>query len=117
MITIRDVQSELKQWGSFWARQEEGQGYASKSNVQAIKEACEVGCASSSTLNLFSNSADSIHVPAHIEVIDTNLKRLSHQCKTAIRQSYINKGQILYFSDAKTFLFWIKKAEKELLKI
>ena len=38
------------------------------------------------------------------------MKRLSPRCKTAIRQRYINKGQILYFSDAKTFLFWIKKA-------
>ncbi len=115
MRTIKDVQSELNQWGNFWARQEVGQGFASKSNVQAIKEACEVGCASSSTLHLFSNSADSIHVPSHIEAIDNSLKRLSHQCKTAIRQRYINKGQILYFSDAKTFLFWIKKAERELL--
>lgn len=114
MRTIKDVQSELNQWGNFWARQEVGQGFASKSNVQAIKEACEVGCASSSTLHLF-NGSDSIHVPDHIEVIDNSLKRLSPKCKTAIRQRYINKGQILYFSDAKTFLFWIKKAERELL--
>jgi len=114
MRTIRDVQSELKQWGNFWARQEEGQGFSSKSNVQAIKEACEAGCASSSTLHLFSGS-DSIHVPDYIEVIDNSLKKLSHQCKTAIRQRYINKGQILYFGDAKTFLFWVKKAERELL--
>jgi hypothetical protein len=115
MRQIRDVQSELRQWGDFWARQEEGQGYSSKSNVQAIKDACEVGCASTSTLHLFSNSSDSIHVPTHIDLIDNSLKRLSHKCKTAIRQRYINKGRILYFADAKTFLFWVNKAERELL--
>jgi hypothetical protein len=114
MRTINDVQLELKQWGNFWARKEEGQGFSSKSNVQALKEACEVGCASSSTLHLFSSS-DSVHVPDYIERIDDRMKSLSHQCKTAIRQRYVNKGEILYFSDAKTFLFWVKKAERELL--
>jgi hypothetical protein len=115
MRSIKDVQFELKQWGNFWGHQEEGQGYSSKSNVQAIKEACEVGCAGSSTIHLFSHRADSIHVPDYIERIDDRMKSLSHQCKTAIRQRYINRGRILYFVDAKTFLFWIKKAERELL--
>ena len=55
MRTIKEVRFELKQWGDFWARQELGQGYSSKSNVQAIKEACQVGCASSSDLHLFSH--------------------------------------------------------------
>ena len=115
MRTIKDVRSELKQWGDFWVRQEEGQGYSSKSNVQAIKEACEVGSASSSDLHLFSHRADSIFVPAHIEVIDSNLEKLSSRCITAIRQRYVNKGQILYFSDKESFLFWLKKAERELM--
>ncbi len=77
MRTIKDVQYDLRLWGNFWAGQEEGQGYSNKSNVQAIKEACEVGCASSSTLHLFSNKADSIHVPKHIESIDNSLENLS----------------------------------------
>lgn len=115
MRSIKDVQFELKQWGYFWGQQEEGQGYSSKSNVQAIKEACEVGCASSSTIHLFSHRADSIHVPDHIQVIDERMILLNPKCKTAIRQRYINRGQILYFRDARTFLFWIKKAERELL--
>lgn len=115
MRTIKDVQFELKQWGSFWAQQEEGQGYASKSNVQAIKEACEVGCASSSTLHLFSHRSESIHVPDYIQYTDDRILLLEPQCKTAIRQRYINRGQLLYFSDAKTFIFWVKKAERELL--
>ena len=115
MRTIKDVRFELKQWGDFWARQELGQGYSSKSNVQAIKEACQVGCASSSDLHLFSHRADSIFVPAHIEVIDHDLERLSSRCITALRQRYVNKGQVLYFADKETFLFWVKKAERELL--
>ena len=115
MRTIKDVRFELKQWGDFWARQELGQGYSSKSNVQAIKEACLVGCASSSDLHLFSHRADSIYVPAHIEMIDHDLERLSPRCITAIRQRYVSKGRILYFSDKATFLFWVKKAERELL--
>lgn len=115
MRTIKDVQFELKQWGNFWAQQEEGQGYSSKSNVQAIKEACEVGCASSSTLHLFSYRSDSIHVPDYIDAIDQRMKELNMQCKVAVRQRYISRGQILYFSDARTFLFWVRKAERELL--
>ena len=115
MRTIKDVRFELKQWGDFWARQEEGQGYSSKSNVQAIKEACQVGCASSSDLHLFSHRADSIFVPAHIEVIDHDLERLGLLCIKALRQRYVNKGQILYFSDKNIFLFWVGKAERELL--
>ena len=117
MRTIKDVRFELKQWGDFWARQEEGRGYSSKSNVQVIKEACLVGCASSSDLHLFSHRADSIFVQVHIEVIDCELERLSPRCITAIRQRYVNKGQILYFSDKETFLFWMKKAERELLSL
>jgi hypothetical protein len=115
MRAIKDVQHELKLWGRFWAKQEEGQGFSSKSNVQAIKEACEVGCASSSTLNLFSHRSDSILVPDYIESIDGRLSILDHRFKTAIRQRYINKGQIRYFADAKSFLFWINKAEREML--
>ena len=115
MRTIKDVRLELKKWGNFWARQEEGTGYSSKSNVQAIKEACQVGCASSSDLHLFSHRADSIFVPAHIEVIGHNLERLAPRCITAVRQRYVKKGQILYFSDKKTFQFWVEKAERELL--
>ena len=115
MRTIKDVRFELKQWGNFWARQEEGRGYSSKSNVQAIKEACQVGCASSSDLHLFSHRADSIFVPANIQLIDHELERLSRKCITALRQRYVNKGQILYFTDKQIFLFWVKKAERELL--
>jgi hypothetical protein len=80
---------------NFWACQEEGQGYSSKSNVQAIKEACQIGCASSSTLHLFNNRADSIHVPKHIESIDNSLVNLSQQCKIALCQGYIKRGKIL----------------------
>ena len=115
MRTIKGVRFELKQWGDFWARQELGTGYSSKSNVQGIKEACLVGCASSSDLHLFSHRADSIYVPAHITVIDESLERLSPKCITALRQRYVNKGQILYFSNKEIFLFWVKKAERELL--
>ena len=115
MRTIKDVRFELKQWGDFWAHQELGQGFSSKSNVQAIKEACQVGSASSSDLHLFSHRADSIFVPAHIEVIDRDLERLSPECITALRQRYVTKGQMLYFTNKQTFLFWVKKAERELL--
>ena len=115
MRTIKEVRFELKQWGDFWARQELGQGYASKSNVQAIKEACQVGCASSSDLHLFSHRADSIYVPENISVTDHDLERLPPECITALRQRYVNKGQMLYFSDKETFIFWMNKAERELL--
>ena len=106
---------ELKQWGIFWARQEEGTGYSSKSNVQAIKEACQVGCASSSDLHLFSHRSDSIYVPAHIDEIGRALERLNPRCIIALRQRYVTKGLVFYFEDNKAFLFWVGKAERELL--
>lgn len=115
MKTIKDVQFELKLWGKFWARQEEGQGYASKSNAETLREKMRAGCAIAGTSHLVNHRADSIHVPKHIESIGDRLDCLDHKCKTAVRQRYINRGQIRYFVDAKTFLFWINKAEREML--
>lgn len=114
MRTIKNVRFELQQWGDFWSRQEIGQGYASKSNVDQLRETLETGCSIQGTGHLV-NSADNIFVPNHIAVTDLLLEVLPPKCKIAIRQRYINKGQILYFTNSKDFLFWVGKAERELM--
>lgn len=115
MRTIKDVQHELKEWGAFWARQESGQGYASKSNVQVLADTLKVGCAIQGTAYLISHRADSISVPRHITRIDKDLEKLSRQCKIALRQRYISRGKILYFDSKEIYLFWVEKAERSLL--
>ena len=115
MRNINDVRFDLKQWGDFWSRQEQGQGYASKSNVEQLRETLQTGCSIQGTGHLISHCADNMHVPDHISVIDKLLHALSPKCKMALRQRYINKGRILYFSTSKEFLFWVGKAERELL--
>lgn len=115
MRTIKDVRSDLKVWGDFWARQEEGQGYASKSNVQALKETLMIGCAIQGTSHLVSHLADSIHVPTFVASIDREISGLRKECKVALRQKYICRGQILFFDSSKTYLFWLRRAEAHLL--
>lgn len=115
MRTIKDVRSDLKVWGDFWARQDEGQGYASKSNVQALKETLMIGCAIQGTSHLVSHLADSIHVPNFVAELDKEIYCLSKECKVSLRQKYICRGQILFFHCAKTYLFWLRRAENSLL--
>jgi len=114
MRTIKDVRFELKQWGNFWCRQEVGQGYASKSNVDQLRETLETGCSIQGTGHLV-NGSDSIFVPEHIATTDKLLELLPQKCKIAVRQRYINKGKIIYFTNKKDFLFWVGKAERELM--
>jgi hypothetical protein len=115
MRDIKEVRYELMQWGSFWARQEEGKGWSSKSNIQQLRETLQTGCSIQGTGHLVNHCSDSIYVPKHIEIIDEAIAILHPKCKVAIRQRYINKGRILYFDTRKDFLFWVLKAERELL--
>ena len=113
MRTIKDVRFDLKQWGDFWARQENGQGYASKSNVQMLKKTLQLVNTIQETAYQTSHKADNIHVPEFIQILDKLILTLPTQCKIALRQRYTTKCRIQYFDNEKTYLFWVRKAEKE----
>ena len=115
MRTIKEVRLELRTWGNFWARQEAGQGWPSKSPTERLRESCQVGCAASSDLHLFSGNSESMNVPDHISAICASVEQLENKHKSAIRQKYVSKKGIGEFSNHKTFMFWLRNAEKALL--
>lgn len=115
MRTIKEVRLELRTWGNYWSRQEQGQGWPSKSPTQKLREACQIGCAVSSDLHLFSDNSDNMNVPDHIAATCALVDQLEHKYKSAIRQKYISKINIGIFPDHKNFMFWLRKAEKSLL--
>jgi hypothetical protein len=108
---IKDVRLQLKTWGKFWSRQCEGQGFSSKSNVQSVKESCDVGCASTSTLHLFSGLSDNIMVPGDIKLIDDMISKLPAELIAVIALRYRNESIVLNNRQWKV----LRKAEHELL--
>ena len=92
--SIKDVRRTMQLWGNFWASQESLQGYASKSNIQALKETLDVGCAAQGTLHLYSHLADNMYVPPHIEEIDEAIKHLTQNQRLSISQKYIKRKKV-----------------------
>ena len=92
-----------------------GQGYASKSNVEALRETLQIGCSIQGTAHLVSHLADNIRVPDFIEDLDREISSLSQECKVALRLRYICRGNIFLFSSKKMYVFWLKRAERQLL--
>ena len=114
MRTINDVRNELELWSDFWIRRVKGQGYASKSNVQKLKEVCETGCAIQGTSHFINNRSESILVPVHIQEIGYKIDRLEVGHKQAIRQRYISP-RVFLFSEKNIFLKLLGQAEREML--
>jgi hypothetical protein len=96
--TIKQVRKDLRIWGSFWARAEQGQGYARQSVTARICEMLRTQVVSSSDLHLYSNQADSLFVPLHIEEIGNVVDKLPHNFKLALKDKYIkNKVRNDYY--------------------
>lgn len=108
---IRDVRLQLKEWGKFWSRKCLGQSYSSKSNVQSVRESCEVGCASTSTLHLFTSLSNNIIVPDYIELIDDKISKLPPELISVVALRYRNGAITLDRQQWKL----LRKAEHELL--
>ena len=107
MKTIQDVRADLKYWGNFWARQEQGQGYAKKSNIEALRETLQRGCAVIGTSYLNNMLAENIKVPDDINKIGIAVNSLSIEHRIAIRVFYVNAAY-----SKKTFT--VQRAEIEL---
>lgn len=104
--TIKQVRKDLSVWGSFWARAEMGQGYASNSVTARICEMLRTQVLSSSDLHLFNDRAESIFVPLHIEETGNAIDKLSNKCRAAVKDKYIKKRQRndLYIREAENAL-------------
>jgi hypothetical protein len=104
--TIKQVRSDLRVWGIFWAKAEMGQGYSSQSVTARICEILRTEIQISSDLHLFSHQADSMYVPPHIEEIGESVAKLSSPCQCAIRDKYIKqkKRDDLYLREAENSL-------------
>ncbi|WP_100913555.1 hypothetical protein [Pseudoalteromonas spongiae] len=89
-MDIKKLRKELKVWGVFWRNHESVGGYASKSNVDRIREVCELGGWCSSDLHLF-DSASSIHAPEHIQITTALIDRLKTPYKIAIMAWYTKR--------------------------
>ncbi|MAI64812.1 MAG: hypothetical protein CL600_08055 [Alteromonas sp.] len=96
--TIKQVRKDLRVWGSFWARAEQGQGYARQSVTARICEMLRTQVFSSPDLHLYSNQVDSLFVPLHIEEIGRVIDKLPHNFKLALKDKYIkNKVRNDYY--------------------
>lgn len=135
MSNIRTLRSELKAWGRFWSGCTDVGGYSAKSNVERIKEHCQLGGWFCSDAHLYSNGADALRVPEHIEILTARINRLSvHEklvlvgfYKNAFTKFSRNKSNANYkvgindlvrFSklpNEKSVLSWLLKAENKLL--
>ena len=104
------MRKELKVWGRYWAQQELGQGYSSRSACDRLKEPF--------TPSRCGGSRDHIP-PDHINNYDMKVDGLALNYRRALRAQYICMGQwkLLGFDSQKTFLFWLRRAEIELVGI
>ena len=109
IMNIKQLRSELKAWGRYWAKQEQGQGYASRSACDRLSEPFTPrGCGGTRD-----------HIPPdHINRYDMKVYCLAHDCRRALRAKYICDGKwpLLGFDCFKTYKFWLVKAEIELIK-
>lgn len=108
MMNMKRLRSELKAWGRYWAYQERGQGYSSRSACDRLKD----------PFTPSSCAVTNDHVPPrHIERYDVIVTGLAIDCRRAIRAQYICQGQwqLLGFDSKKTFLFWLRRAEIALI--
>jgi hypothetical protein len=105
-ITVKQLRKELAAWGRYWASKEYGQGHASRS---ACDKLGEVRCFGA----VFSESSS----PAHIAEYDRRIARLSHECRRALRVHYIceRNWALVEFDSEKSYIYWLKRAERELL--
>ncbi|AQS40209.1 hypothetical protein FM037_16550 [Shewanella psychropiezotolerans] len=108
LMNIKTLRKELKVWGRYWAQQEQGQGYSSRSACDRLKEPFTPSSCGGSREHI---------PPDHINLYDMKVYTLAIDCRRALRGQYICNGQwqLLGFDNNKTFLFWLRRAEIALI--
>lgn len=109
LMNIKRLRSELKVWGRYWAHQERGQGYASRSACDRLSEPFIISGQGGSHEHM---------TPDHINKYDMKIQCLAPNCRRALRTQYISQGQwqLMGFDSKKSFLYWLRRAEMELVR-
>ncbi|TMN34123.1 hypothetical protein [Pseudoalteromonas sp. S2755] len=121
MNNLKSLRKELKQWGRYWAAKEATQGYGSKSNLERVKECCELGGYFSSDAHLFSHGSSGIDEPPHIKALTAKIEQLSENCRLAIVGRYLKQFKDpelkawANFPEVRSVQFWLIRAENALL--
>ncbi|PKI08311.1 hypothetical protein CXF78_01655 [Shewanella sp. 11B5] len=104
---MKTLRHGLTRRGNYWAHQEYGQGFASRSQCDKLGEVIVYG----------SSAVVEITPPLEVRQFDQMIERLSPQCIRAIRVHYICKGQwaLMEFDSKKSYVYWLRRAEIELV--
>ncbi|ABE56535.1 hypothetical protein Sden_3259 [Shewanella denitrificans OS217] len=105
-MNMKALRAGLVTWGNYWAFQELGQGFGSRSVCDKLGEVQVYGASVVHELN----------VPKHVAQFDKMIERLSPNCKRAIRTCYVCKGQwiLMGFDSKQSYVYWLRKGEMAL---
>lgn len=118
MKNLKQIRYNLSCWGKFWAKQQTLSGYASKSNVEKLREVCELGGWSHSSV---AGLSDSIFIPEDIAFIGKQVDKLGQKEKLVLIGKYIKKKSAAEikawanFDEVSSVKFWLLRAERSLL--
>jgi hypothetical protein len=103
VLNMKALRHGLTRWGHYWAHQEFGQGFASRSQCDKLGEVIVYG----------SSAVVEITPPREVRQFDLMIERLTPQCIRAIRAHYICKGQwaLMGFDSKKSYVYWLRMAE------
>ena len=107
-LNMKALRFGLKRWGNYWAHQEQGQGFASRSQCDKLGEVIVYGSA----------GIGEVTPPREVRQFDQMIERLTPQCIRAIRAHYICKGQwaLMGFDSQKSYVYWLRRAEIEIVE-
>jgi hypothetical protein len=102
-LNMKALRHGLTRWGNYWAHQEFGQEFASRSQCDKLGEVIVYG----------SSAVVEITPPREVRQFDVMIERLTPQCIRAIRAHYISKGQwaLMGFDSKKSYVYWLRRAE------
>lgn len=93
--TIKETRKLLARWGTYWSKQEFGQGYSNKSSTQKLRETLELGCSTSSSYS--SQQSDLIYEPEDLKQVSEALEQLKPEFLGAVVKKYIKKEKVQGF--------------------
>jgi hypothetical protein len=93
-MNIDRLKEDLKAWGKFWQKHEQGQGYAGTSMTEQCCKIMRTGIYSQGTSHLFNEMSDNILVPDWISEIDEAMEKLNKVDRFNLRRKYIGKKKV-----------------------
>ncbi|MGI2021705.1 hypothetical protein [Shewanella glacialipiscicola] len=108
LVNMKALRAGLDSWGRYWAFQELGKGYGTRSACDKLGEVQSHG----------STVVHELDVPKHVAQFDRLIEQLSPSCIRAIRTCYVCKGRwaLVGFDSKKSYVYWLRRAEMQLAK-